>query len=119
MKLYLHIHHLDPGKEEVLVNSLLTADGIIPRFFQEGKTADGNSIAIYIGDFTEPNITTKIKEILNMLSVKTLTTIEEMFLSVSLRLHVAGGMFAFFSPEILQIASSKGIDIYVFNQQNV
>jgi hypothetical protein len=119
MKLYLHIYHLDPGDEEVLINSLLTNDGVLSNFVQEGQTSDGNGIAIYIGDFSQSDIKDRTLQLLNMLSKETLATIEELFLSVSLRLVVNGGISAFFDQDVLRLATSKGIDIYVFNQQNV
>ncbi len=119
MKTYLHIHHLDPGSEERIVISSLEKDGILSNYAIEGDTESGNSIRVYIGDFREGNIEDKILEVLSRISEETIKTLESMGLTASIRLVVLGGLSAFFSPKILSMAGAKGIDIYVFNQQNV
>lgn len=119
MKAYLHIHHLDPGEEEKKVISLLEKDGLLNSYAIEGNTESGNSIRIFIDDFKHENIENKIFEVLSLISTETAGLLYEMELSINLRLVVTGGLSAFFSQKILALASSKGIGIYVFNQQNV
>ncbi len=118
MKTYLHIHHLDPGKEEDKVVSLLTSDGILPKYEIEGKTEDGNSIAVYIGNFNNGSIEKEIENILSSLSTETLKEIQKLDLNISLRLNVEGSC-AYFRPALLSLAGQKGIQIYVSNWQNV
>ena len=118
MKTYLHIHHLDPGEEEEKVVSLLKNDEILPKFRIEGKTEDGNSIAVYVGDFNNGNIEKEIEEILTSLSEETLKEINKLDLNISLRLNVEGSC-AYFRPSLLSLAGQKGVQIYVSNWQNV
>jgi hypothetical protein len=118
MKTYLHIHHLDPGEEENIVLSCLRSDGIIPNYSVEGKTSDGNSVRVYIGNFDSGNIEKQILELLEALSNETLEKFKAIDLSISLRL-VVKGICAYFSPKILNLAGSKGVEIYVFNGNSV
>ena len=114
MKTYLHIHHLDPGEEEIEVLSCLKRDGVLPKYPLEVKTEDGNSIVVYIGNFDDGNIEKNIEDILLMISDDTLQSIGRLQLNISLRL-VVGGSCAYFSPRLLTIAGKKGIQIYVSN----
>lgn len=118
MKIYLHIHHLDPGEEEQEVTAALDNDGILNNYKLEGNTRDHNSIVVYIGDFQEEKIENKICDVLNSLSSKTLDTLKRLKLDISLRVEVVGNC-AYFNPSLLTIAGKKGIQIYVSNFKNV
>jgi hypothetical protein len=118
MKTYLHIHHLDPGKEETKIISLLKNDGILSKYNLEGKTEDGNSIQVYIGDFNNGSIEKEIEGVLSALSDETLREIKKLDLNISLRLNIEGSC-AYFRPALLSLAGQKGVQIYVSNWQNV
>ena len=98
---------------------MLEDDGLLDKFSMVGDTVDGNSIVVFIGDFSEGNINPQILEALHLISDSTLKSLAVIGLSISLRLVIDGGMAAFFNPNILSLAGSKEIDIYVFNQKNV